>query len=86
MGDWSHSREFEVGSVRNSIGEGTSLWVEGKVPEVGRRQGFSDRIFLRYSSTEVARLRDRLRVTKGTETSGGVWPPSSGGHATSVEC
>lgn len=44
MGDWSHSREFEVGCVRNSIGEGTSLWVEGKVPEVGRRQGFSDRI------------------------------------------
>lgn len=44
VGNWSHSRKFEVDSVRNSIGEGTSLWVEGKVPEVGRGQGFSDRI------------------------------------------
>lgn len=78
MGDWSHSKEFEVGSVRNSIGEGTSLWVEGKVPEVGRSRGFLTGFFLRYSSTEVAGLRDRLRVTKGTEASGGVWPPLVG--------
>lgn len=61
-----------MGSVRNSIGEGASHLPEGKVPQVGRGQGFSDRIH-----SEVCINRGSL-TAKGTEVSGRVWPPREG--------
>lgn len=47
--------------MKNSVGEGTSCWVELKVPEVGRGQGFSDRIHSEVCINKVSRAESSNR-------------------------